>query len=154
MSFPTRQNPFRLVRTKRLHLSDKGRVSCRLILEGAKLHSVRQIHPESIAGAGQKSCDWVVEILSELSDEAQIIEQIFVELKSKNGLEKAVEQIAQTIERFDPQLNRHAKRSYAVGMFTKPAQQRVRLEDKRFQKKYRSRFELARGRTPVPLCSA
>ena len=100
-----------------------------------------------------KSCDWVVEVLESEASDAPIVEQVYVELKTKNGLEKAVEKLAATIERFDPAFRRHPKRSYAVGAFTKPAQQRVRLEDKRFQKKYRSRFEVLRGRSPVPLCA-
>lgn len=153
MTFPTRKNPIRLLQTRHLCLKDKGSTSRTLTLVAETEYSIRQVHPQSLAKQGEKSCDWLIEIISGGKQPPGIVEQVYVELKTKNGLEKAVLQLQATIERFDPKLTAYRKRSYAVGVFTKPAQLRVRLEDKRFQKKYRSRFEIVRGHSPVPLCS-
>ena len=154
MPFPSRAEPTCTTSTKQIHLRDRGKGSTTLTLKSEKRWTVRQTHPESCAKAGELSCDWLLEILVKKSRAEAVIEKVFVELKARHGLEKAVKQLQATIQRMDPGLRTYPKRSYAVGHFSKPSQTRVRLADKFFQGKYRSRFEAIRGNVAVPLCAA
>ena len=143
-------NPIRLLKVRRLTLRDRGCSSNVLYMLGGSGCFVAQINPISTAKIGEKSCDWLVQIHSSANSESKILEQVYVELKSKNHLEDAVKQLASTIQRLDPKF-RHKKRSYAVGFFRKPQQQRTRIFDKVFRDKYKSSFTVISGGKTVPL---
>lgn len=154
MTSPRRVNPIRLpcVQKRRLTLRDRGHQSSVLHLRNnpETEHWVLEINPAESAAEGQKSCDCLVEIYAEETTQSAVLEQVYVELKRKNDLEKAIEQLSETIDRFDPR-RQYRKRSYAVGKFRKPQQQRFLLIEKQFQKKYRSRFQVVSGGATVPL---
>lgn len=154
MTSPRRANPIRLpcVQKRKLSLRDHGHQSSVLYLqnEPETQHWVHQINPADSATEGQKSCDWLVEIYAGATTQSEVLEQVYVELKRKNDLETAIEQLSKTILRFDPH-RQHRKRSYAVGRFSKPQQQRFRLKDKEFLKKYRSHFWVVSGGVTEPL---
>ena len=145
-----RGNPIRLPRVRRLSLRDHGHQSSVLHLQGHTQQWARKINPKDSAAEGQKSCDWLVEIYQGPTTDSVILEQVYVELKRKNDLEKAIDQLGETIDRFDPN-HEHRKRSYAVGKFSKPQQQRFKITEKKFLKKYRSHFIIISGGAEVPL---
>lgn len=151
MTLPVRSNPIRLQRGgRRMVLRDQGHQSSKLYMTYEVDRWVRKIRPEESAKQGEKSCDWLVEICADMGADCAILEQVYVELKLKNDLEKALDQLSATIQRFDPN-QRHKKRSYAVGKFSNPAQQRFRLMEKKLQKQYGSRFIVISGGATIPL---
>ena len=156
MTSPRRTNPIRLpcVQKRKVTLRDLGHQSSVLYLRNnpEAEHWVFQINPAKSAAEGQKSCDWLVEVYTGATTQSEVLEQVYVELKRKNDLEKAIEQLTETIDRFDPQ-RQHRKRSYAVGRFSKPQQQRFRLIEKQFLKNYGSRFRVVSGGVTEPLYS-